>query len=393
MVGELMGEFSITAAALGNLSAFYFYSYVAMQIPTGLLADRLGPRKLLTAGALVAAVGGVCFGLAPSLEIALAGRLLVGGSVAVAFVGMMKLASRWFSARQFATAAGVSLLIGLTGAVVAGVPLRILVQSLGWRPVMVGTGLLTLVVALAIYRFGADDPSERGYASHAPPIPEGESDHVSVVASLKAVTHVPNTWLILVALAGFCGPMLAFGGLWGVPYCVTRFGISQQEAAGITSASLLATGLGSPLAGWFSDKIARRKLPLAAGIVTATAAWLVALLIDSLSMGMFTVAVVVAGFASGSMVIGFAYAKESVPARYAGTVGGVINMGAMGGPMLLQPAIGFMLDRNWAGTVEGGVRIYDLAAFDSSFILILFWMGISCLAILPTTDTCGKQRA
>jgi len=387
-----MLEFSINAAALGNLSAFYFYSYVAMQIPTGLLADRLGPRKLLTAGALVAAVGGVSFGLAPSLAMALAGRLLVGASVAVAFVGMMKIASRWFAARQFATAAGVSLLIGITGAVAAGVPLRMLVHSLGWRPVMVGSGLFTLLVAFAIYRFSADDPSERGYTSHAPPIPEGESNEVSVIKSLRTVTHVPNTWLILLALAGFCGPMLAFNGLWGVPYCVTRFGITPEEAAGITSASLLAQGLASPLAGWFSDKIARRKIPLAIGIVTATGAWLVALLIDSLSVGMFTFAMVVAGFASGSMVIGFAYAKESVPARYAGTVGGVINMGTMGGPMLLQPAIGFMLDHNWSGAVQGGVRTYDLAAFDSAFILILVWLGISCLAILPTSETFGKQR-
>jgi MFS family permease len=46
---QLMTEFAIGGAALGNLSAFYFYSYVAMQIPTGMIADRWGPRRLLTA--------------------------------------------------------------------------------------------------------------------------------------------------------------------------------------------------------------------------------------------------------------------------------------------------------------------------------------------------------
>jgi MFS family permease len=51
MTDQLMIDFSIGATELGNLSAFYFYSYVVMQIPTGIIADRWGPRRLLTAGA------------------------------------------------------------------------------------------------------------------------------------------------------------------------------------------------------------------------------------------------------------------------------------------------------------------------------------------------------
>ena len=100
MTTELMAEFHITAAALGHLSAFYFYSYVGMQIPTGIIADRWGPRRLLTAGALVAALGSLMFALAPSIGWAYAGRLLIGGSVAVAFVCMLKLASHWIVPRQ-----------------------------------------------------------------------------------------------------------------------------------------------------------------------------------------------------------------------------------------------------------------------------------------------------
>ena len=65
ITAELMQEFRINASALGNLSAFYFYSYVAMQIPTGILADRWGPRRLLTLGAMIASLGAVMFGLAP----------------------------------------------------------------------------------------------------------------------------------------------------------------------------------------------------------------------------------------------------------------------------------------------------------------------------------------
>lgn len=98
---QLMAEFSIGAAALGKLSGFYFYSYVMMQIPTGVIADRWGPRRLLTLGAAVAALGTALFAAATSLWWADVGRLMIGASVAVAFVSMLKLSSHWFAPDQY----------------------------------------------------------------------------------------------------------------------------------------------------------------------------------------------------------------------------------------------------------------------------------------------------
>ena len=93
LVQELTREFSLSGAALGNLSAFYFYSYVAVQIPTGLIADRWGPRRLLTVGASLTAAGTLLFALAPTPWVANAGRMVIGAAAGVAFVAMLKLAS------------------------------------------------------------------------------------------------------------------------------------------------------------------------------------------------------------------------------------------------------------------------------------------------------------
>jgi len=117
---ELMAEFAIGAAALGNLSAFYFYSYVGLQIPTGILLDRWGARRVLTLGAAVAAVGTVAFALATSYGHAGLGRLLVGGAVGVAFVAMLKIAAHWFAPSRFAMLSGLALLTGMLGAIGAG---------------------------------------------------------------------------------------------------------------------------------------------------------------------------------------------------------------------------------------------------------------------------------
>src|SRR5258707_12479678 len=136
ITGELASEFALTAAALGNLSAFYFYSYVAVQIPTGLLADRWGPRRVLAAGALLTAAGTLLFALAPSVALANAGRLAIGAAGGVAFVAMLKLAGHWMPARRFVLASGAALFVGVVGATLGGAPLGIAVEAFGWRTVM-----------------------------------------------------------------------------------------------------------------------------------------------------------------------------------------------------------------------------------------------------------------
>jgi MFS family permease len=151
ITSELMREFEINAAALGNLSAFYYYSYVAMQIPTGILSDTLGPRRLLAAGALGAAVGTLMFAVAHSFALAGMGRCLIGASVAVAFVGMLKLANSWFPPHYFAMVSGVALLCGIIGGVSAGTPLRLLVNAFGWRQVIFVSALITFLIAAAIW--------------------------------------------------------------------------------------------------------------------------------------------------------------------------------------------------------------------------------------------------
>jgi predicted MFS family arabinose efflux permease len=123
MTQELMAEFFLAAAGLGNLSAFYLYGYVAMQIPTGLMVDRYGARRVLATGAAVASIGGLLFAVAPNLYVAYLGRLLIGGSVGVAWVGTLKLAAHWLPAQRFALASGLALAAGMSGAVSAGVPL------------------------------------------------------------------------------------------------------------------------------------------------------------------------------------------------------------------------------------------------------------------------------
>lgn len=384
MTRELSADFGLSATALGNLSAFYFFSYVAMQVPTGILADRWGPRRLLTAGALVAAAGTLLFALAPGLALASAGRLLVGGSVAVAFVGMLKLAAHWFAPRQFALASGMALCVGVAGAVFAGAPLRVMVDRFGWRPVMAASALVTLVLAAVIWGMVRDDPTERGHQSHFASA-EGHEAR-SVLGGLAEVLRYRNTWLLALVPGGITGTLLAFAGLWGVPYLTAAYGLSTAEAAGATSMLMVAWALGGPAFGALSDRLGRRKPLYAVGLAVVTAGWAAALFL-TLPYALLVAVLLVVGFFSACQMPGFAFAKESVPRPLAGTVSGVVNTGVMVGPMILQPSVGWVLDRMWTGAVQGGARVYDVSAYRAGFGLMMGWVVLSLVAILFTRET------
>lgn len=390
ITSELMNDFKMGAAGLGNLSAFYFYSYVLMQAPTGILADRLGPRRLLAAGALVASIGTVLFGMAPSFFWASFGRLLIGGSVAVAFVGMLKIAAHWFAPRQFAMASGMALFFGIIGAVSAGAPLRALVDTFGWRPVILASALVTLGTSLTLWILVRNDPSEKGFLSYAPPEPE-EHRNNSILADFREVFRYRNTWLLCLIPAGVVGPILTFSGLWGVPFLTTRYHCTPTGAAALNSAMLIAWALGGPLAGWFSDRFGRRKPVYLAGLLIVAATWAVIIMVADLPLPLLTGLMLTAGLASGCMVIGFAFVKESVPPRLGGTASGLVNMGAMAGPMILQPAVGLILDWNWHGKLIEGVKIYEFETFRLGFSLMLAWTVLSSILIFFTRETQSKQ--
>ncbi|MEJ2157287.1 MAG: MFS transporter [Desulfobacteraceae bacterium] len=395
MTTELMREFQISAAALGNLSGYYFYSYVAMQIPTGILADTLGPRRLLSAGAMVASVGTLLFALAPNLAWASIGRLLIGGSVAVAFVGMLKLSNCWFPQRFYAMASGMALLCGIIGAVFAGTPLRLLINIYGWRSVITASALVTFGICIAIWVFIRDNPCQKGYADHTACAMGGGSRLVSmsVVKGILKVFRYRNTLLLFVIPGAIVGSVLTFSGLWGVPYLTTHYGLSASKAAMVTSAVLVAWALGGPLFGWFSDRWGYRKPLYIAGCALTLLGWAAALYIENLPLSMRIAALLIAGFNSGAMIISFAFAKESVPGHLAGTISGVINMGVMMGPMVLQPAVGWMLDVQWQGRMQGGVKIYGLHAYQAGFSMMLAWVALALVLLCFTRETRCKQIA
>jgi predicted MFS family arabinose efflux permease len=244
--GDLQSAFAIGGAQLGTLAATYFYVYTVMQIPTGVLSDTLGPRRILFWGGLVAGVGAIVFGLAPSFELAFVGRTLVGLGVSVAFIAMLKLIALGFDERRFASITGLCMLIGNAGVDLAGAPLAWATQVAGWRPVFVVVGVLSLLMAFAARAWVLDTPA-------------GKVDRTAWLTGLLTVMKNRATWPGFFANAGLAGAFFAFAGLWAVPYLTQIHGMSRTEASSHVSIYFIGFAIGSMLWGNVSDRIGRRK--------------------------------------------------------------------------------------------------------------------------------------
>jgi len=385
MVSELMRDFAITGALMGNLSATYFYSYALMQIPSGLLADRIGPRRLATYACLIFAIGQLLFAWAPTLTLAYLGRLLIGASVAVAFVTCMKLAGHWFPTTMFATVTGVSLVFGNIGGVLARVPLAEAVATVGWRSAMAASGVLTVLVAATIWLVVRDDPSEYRYRSHAH-ASAMKNAGLPAMAALRSVVCRPATWLLFFAGGFSTAPVLVFAGLWGVPYLTQVHGLGRSEAATMTSVMLIAWAIGGPSLGALSDRLRLRRLPYLLAVLVTTSLWAIFLWGD-LSVTMLYPLLAMLGFFSGAVIIGFAFAREVNHPGAAGATGGVVNMSVLGFAAILQPLLGLILDRHWHGALDHGVRLYDAAAYQAAFLWFVVSTGLAVAILFFTKES------
>src|SRR4029450_12179399 len=212
MVEELMRDFAVGAAVLGNLSAAYFYGYAGMQIPVGLMLDRFGPRRLIPLAALCCAGGCVLFAPGTTLTTVTAGRFLIGAGAAFSLVGSMVVAGQWFSPSRFALLSGLAMAMCIAGGVFGQAPLRLAVEASDWRTTNFSLALGGVVIALSAWLSVRDRWGGGGGV--------GE-----LLANFALVLRHRQTWLVALAGLGTSGRLLGFAGLWGVPFLQAACGL------------------------------------------------------------------------------------------------------------------------------------------------------------------------
>lgn len=390
----LMADFHTTGAQLGLLSSIYFFVYAAMQIPSGVLADTLGTRVSVTGGNLIAGIGSILFGLAPSFGAACAGRFLVGLGVSVIFISIMKSNAVWSPARMFGVMSGLTLLIGNLGSVTAAGPLSALLTVLSWRTIFIGIGLISLLLAVAGCLIVRNRPEDLGFEPPNPRVTahDGFEPHPHWFKNLWHVLKTPAIWPSFWIHFGILGGLYSFMGLWGIRYLRDVQELPLSGAARYMTILLLSFAVGTLCFGWLSDRFGQRKPILLAGIPLYTGLWLLHMFSGwgPGAAGLWLFGLL--GFTGASFVVTFPCIKEAVHPELSGMAVSIVNAGCFLGTALMQPLFGWIADRTWDGTLQSGVRVYSRMDYQHGFLLMLVYMLIALCAATALRERPARMQ-
>lgn len=348
IAGDLQLAFSASGAQLGGLAATYFYVYIVMQIPTGVLADTLGPRRVVTIGGVIAGIGSLLFGFADTLTLASIGRLLVGLGVSVTFISLLKLNAAWFHDRQFATMTGVTILLGNVGSLLAAAPLAWALDFVSWRTVFIATGVFSLLLAALAEWQVRNHPGEVGLPSLREL--DGKTAHAPHQGhwyeGLKIVLKNPDTWPGLFVNMGLAGSLFAFAGLWAVPFLRDVYGMDRTIATDHTTLLLAGFALGAFFIGTLSDRLGQRKPIMFLGALAYCLCWLPLLFGLPLQGTSGYALFFIMGLCAPSFTLSWSCAKEVNPHALSGMATSVVNTGGFLGTAIMQPLVGWAIDHS-----------------------------------------------
>jgi sugar phosphate permease len=386
-VDRIMADFGITATAVGGIMGMYFYVYAAMQFPSGVLADYVGPRKIVTYGCLVASIGSIIFGLAPSFLTLYLGRFLVSLGVSVIYVNVLKIQTQWFQSRHFARMTSLTAFASNAGTLIGTTPMALLIILVGWRLPFELMGFVTLAVCLACWLVIRNKAADLGLPSPAE-IERGMfastvSTHAPEVATvgfgkrLNSVLTNRYIWPPFLIGIGLYGTLLVIQGAWGIPYLMQVYSMTRDSAADLMLLIVFGAMVGLITIPVISDKLQRRKLPAIVCAFAYLCLWLMLTLWDEGKPPLSALYSIyfLLGYFTGYTPVSFACAKEVVPPLVSGMAMGLVNMSIFLSAAILQILVGKVLDLGWQGTIVQGARVYPLVAFQSGFLIV-------CIAVL-----------
>jgi MFS family permease len=369
---DAVERFHVGASALSTFSILQLLVYAGMQIPVGLLVDRLGTKKVLALGTVLFTAGQLGFAFSPSYGTALASRALLGCGDALTFISVLRLGGRWFPARRGPLVAQLAGLVGMAGNLVSTLLLARLLHGVGWTAAFGGSALAGAVVLVLVFLFLKDHPE-----GHEPaPLPHQGAAYVR--RQIAASWREPGTRLGLWVHFTTQFPAMVFLLLWGLPFLVEAQGLSRATAGELLTLIVLSNMVVGLVYGQIVARHHEARLPLALGTVAATAllwavtlGWSVLSSADRAPMWLLLTLCVVLGACGPASMIGFDFARPANPPERQGTASGITNMGGFVASMTTLFAVGVLLDATGDDYTVAFSAVFVLQAVGVSQILRL----------------------
>ncbi|MEM5422255.1 MFS transporter [Paraburkholderia ferrariae] len=352
---KIQSEFHLDAMQMGIVMSAFFWSYALLQLPAGLLADRLGQKKVLGFAVLWWSLATAMTGLASGFRSLVALRVALGVGEAGAYPSNAGIATRWFPRKERATVAGIFDSGSKLGGAIALPLIAWMLAAFDWKMTFVLTGLLG-VVWFVVWLVSFTDSPANHRRVNAAELAHIESDKGAQSAQpparppwRKLLAH-RNVWAMCI---GFF--MINYNSYffitWLPTYLMKERGMSVLQMGWMASLPLLVSIVVEIFAGWASDRVfasgklsltATRKLFLVIGLVMASSigfaafahSALVAVLLLCIAKSGTTVA------ASQVWALPGDVAPPNAVSMIAGLQNTVSNLGGVVGPIVTGAIVG-----------------------------------------------------
>ncbi len=369
IANDLMSTLMIDACMLGTIVSFFYTGYTLMQVPTGLILDRLGVGRPLSIACLLCSLGSIIFTYGDSITALSLGRAMTGVGAAFGFLSCIKVASQNFKPQRMALFVSLTMVLGTIGGTCGGAPFAKLVSMIGWRESYKILAIAGLVLSVFIFAMFRNSHSH----DHAATAAAARSENIFL--GVMVILRNPQTWIY--GLYGFMMyvPLSGFADLWAAPYIAQVFKVDRTTAGGVVSMTYIGLAIGAPL---WSSYVARIKSykkgmlysAIATGICFTLVIYLPRLLfLNHIALELTYVLMALGGASSAGQFIAFAGVSELNPSHRTATASGVHNMLCMFSGIIMMPLIGKLLDIVDGGT---GSTLFSTEGFQIALAIVPF---------------------
>lgn len=368
---------------LGQLSACYMYANVLFLFPAGIILDRVSTRKIILFSMITCVICAFLFSFTTSLWQASLCRLITGTAGAFCLLSCVRLASRWFPPKQMALVVGLIVTFAMLGAMIAQTPFTEMTKAYGWRTTLridAASGLVMLcIIALVVHDFPRNMEN----------IFKAEHDTLEKIGfwrSLKSVAMNTQNWLggLYVSLINL--PIFLLGSTWGSWYLVQAQHLSRLDASFVTSTLFIGMIIGSPVIGWLSDYIGKRKMPMILGAIASLAVIVVIMYWKNLSLPDLLILFFMLGFVISVQILGYPLIAESNSRILTGAAEGLASTLIMAGGFMI-PVFPMLLNLDWNHHMKNGIPFYSIQNFHLAFFIMPIAFLIAFLIALFVGET------